>query len=141
LFENVIKDVAKLRHSDDLLQQRLLLLAGTMQEYIDKLLMEIQRSKFTERRTESLQSFVRPVVIHLPHGPSIRAFSKHLSSQGIGVITENSFQPGSLATLEIHSMHGDAVLLRSEVRWCDPYGKGWYLIGWKFIGIGVRPMA
>ena len=102
--------------------------------------MEVQRSKFTERRTEPRQPFARPVVIHLPHGPSIRAFAKDLSSQGIGVITENSFQPGSLATLEIHSMNGDPVLLRSEARWSDAYGKGWFLVGWKFIAIGTRPI-
>ncbi len=111
-----------------------------MQEQIDKLLMEIQRSKFTERRTEPRQPFARPVVIHLPHGPSIRAFSKDLSAQGIGVITDTSFQPNSLATLEIHSMHGDPILLRSEARWCDAYGKGWFLVGWKFMGLGIRPV-
>ncbi|MFN9719128.1 MAG: PilZ domain-containing protein [Planctomycetota bacterium] len=111
-----------------------------MQEYIDKLQFELQRAKFTERRTEPRQPFVRPVTIHLPHGPSIPAFSKDLSAQGIGVITETQFQPNSLATLEIHSTTGDPVLLRSEARWCDAYGKGWYLVGWKFIGVGIRPM-
>lgn len=112
-----------------------------MQEEIDRLLMEIQRSKYTERRTEPRQAFARPVQIHLPQGPTLKAFSKDLSSQGIGVISETSFQVGSLATLEIHSTQSDPVLLRAEARWCDAYGKGWYLVGWKFVGIGSRPIS
>ncbi len=111
-----------------------------MQEEIDRLLMEIQRSRFTERRTETRQPFARPVEIHLPHGPSIKAFSKDLSAQGIGIITDVSFQNNSLATLEIHSVTGGPVLLRAEVRWSDTYGKGWFLVGWKFIGVGMRPI-
>ncbi len=112
-----------------------------MQEEIDRLLFEVQRSRFTERRTETRQPFARPVKIHLPHGPTLIAFSKDLSSQGIGIISDISFQTNSLATLEIHSMQGDPVLLRCEARWCDPYGKGWYLTGWKFIGVGSRPIS
>lgn len=112
-----------------------------MQEEIDRLLMEIQRSRFTERRTETRQPFARPVKIHQPHGPTLNAFSKDLSSQGIGIITDVTFPPHSIATLEIHSMQGAPVVLRGEVRWCDPYGKDWYLVGWKFIGVGTRPVA
>jgi hypothetical protein len=110
-----------------------------MQEEIDRLLMEIQRSRFTERRTETRQPFARPVRIHPPQGPAQDAFSKDLSSQGIGIISAVSLQQGTLATLEIHSTQGDPVFLRCEVRWCDSYGKGWFVVGWKFIGVASRP--
>lgn len=112
-----------------------------MQEEIDRLLMEIQRSRITERRIETRQPFARPVKVHLPHGPTLNSFSKDLSSQGIGIISEVSFQPKSIATLEIHSTLGDPVVLRAEVRWCDQYGKGWHLVGWKFIGVSARPQS
>lgn len=111
-----------------------------MQEEIDRLLTEIQRSRYTERRTEARQPFARPVWIHPPHGPARTAFSKDLSKQGIGIVTDVSFLPGTVATLEIHSTQGEPAYLRSEVRWCDPYGKGWFVVGWKFIGVAARPV-
>ena len=112
-----------------------------MQEEIDRLLSEIQRSRLGERRTEPRHPFVRPVQIYVPHGLSLSAFSKDMSAQGIGIICNVPMGVGSLATLEIHSTQGASVILRSEVRWCDPYGKGWYLVGWKFIAMASRPMA
>ena len=112
-----------------------------MQEEIDRLLMEIQRSRFTERRTESRQPCARPVQIHLPHGPILTAFAKDMSSQGIGIVSDVSWQVGSMATLEIHSTLGEPLIVRSEVRWCDEYGKGWFLVGWKFIGVAARPVS
>lgn len=68
-------------------------------------------------------------------------FSKDMSNQGIGVVCDVMIKAGSLATLEIHSTKGDPVILKSEVRWCDPYGTGWFLIGWKFLATGSRPMT
>ena len=112
-----------------------------MQEEIDRLLSEIQRSRLSERRTEPRHSFVRPVQIHFPNGPSRAAFSKDLSAQGIGIICNVMMGIGSLAILEVHSTQGMPVILTSEVRWCDPYGKGWFLVGWKFIAIALRPMV
>ena len=112
-----------------------------MQHEIHRLLSEIQRSRLSDRRTEPRHAFVRPVKIHLPHGPTLTAFSKDISSQGIGVVCDFMMKAGSFASLEIHSTTGDRVILRSEVRWCDPYGAGWYLIGWKFIAAGDRPLV
>lgn len=112
-----------------------------MQEEIDRLLSEIQRSRFSERRTEPRYAFVRPIQICFPHGPRLSAFSKDMSAQGIGVICSVAMVVGSLATLEIHSTQGEPLIVRSEVRWCDPYGKGWFLVGWKFIALSARPMA
>ena len=108
-----------------------------MQEEIDRLLIEIQRSRLTERRTEPRHPFARPVRIHLPHESILTAFTKNISAQGIGIISDVSWQPGSISTLEIHSTSGAPVVLRSEVRWCDEYGKGWFLVGWKFIGVAA----
>ena len=110
-----------------------------MQEEIERLLFEAQRSRLSERRTEARHTFVRPVRITLPHGPEVPAFSKDISAQGIGVICATAISVGALATMEIHSTKGEPVFLRCEARWCDPFGKGWFLIGFKFIGTGARP--
>ena len=110
-----------------------------MQEEIKRLLSETQRSRLSERRTEPRHPFVRPVKVHFPHGPTMSAFSKDISAQGIGIVCDAAIEVSSLATLEIHSTSGAPVILRSEARWCDPFGKGWFLVGWKFIGGGLHP--
>ncbi len=112
-----------------------------MKEEIDRLLSEVQRSRLAERRTEPRHVFVRPVQIHLQQGPPLTAFSKDISAHGIGIICNVALSVGSFATLEIHSTQGAPVNVKSEVRWCDPYGKGWFLVGWKFIAIASSPVG
>ena len=74
-----------------------------MQQDIEKLLHEAQRAKFTERRTEPRHPFVRPVKIFSGGEAPLAAFSKDLSKQGIGVVTEHAFEPEDMAVLTIHS--------------------------------------
>jgi hypothetical protein len=111
-----------------------------MKEAIEQLLLEVQRAKFSERRTEPRQPFPRPVQVHLAQGRIVSAFAKDLSTMGIGIITNVESAVGTVAVLEIHTLTGDPVYLRSEVRWCDAYGRGWHLVGWKFLALASRPV-
>lgn len=111
-----------------------------MQEDIDRLLMEAQRAKFTERRTEPRHAFVRPVKISIGREPSVAAFSKDLSKQGIGVITSAELEIGTIAVLTIHSTTHYPVHVKCDLRWSDPFGKGWFLTGWKFISSAAPPV-
>lgn len=104
-----------------------------MQEDIQRLLMEIQRAKFTERRSEPRQPIVRPVRIDLKREDPVAAFSKDMSAQGIGVVSQIKWEPGTIADLRIHSISGYPVCIRCEARWTDNYGRDWYLTGWKFL--------
>lgn len=104
-----------------------------MQEDIERLVMEAQRSRLNERRTEPRHSFVRPVSIYQGDKPGLSCFSKDISNLGIGIITPQEFDVGIHAVLRIHSVSSYPVFVRSEVRWCDRFGKGWFLTGWKFI--------
>ena len=108
---------------------------------VDALLSEAQRAKLTERRTEPRHPFVRPVVITVGRDPGTQAFSKDLSKQGIGVVTDQEYPERTIAVLTIHSTTSHPVHLKCELRWSDPFGKGWYLTGWKFIGTAAPPMA
>lgn len=110
-----------------------------MEEEIERLLMEVQRARFTERRTEARHAFVRPIMIHPSDGHPIQAFSKDLSKQGIGVIVDKEFAPGTMAVLSIHSTTHYPVHVKCEVRWCDKFGKGWFLTGWKFLSVAAPP--
>ncbi|MEQ9409660.1 MAG: PilZ domain-containing protein [Fuerstiella sp.] len=111
-----------------------------MENEIERLLLEAQRSKFIERRTEPRHPFVRPVMIHLRDEPAIQAFSKDLSKQGIGMITDRQFKPGTMAVLAIHSATHNPVYVKCELRWSDPFGKGWFLTGWKFLSSAPKPV-
>ena len=110
-----------------------------MQEEIQRLLMEAQRSRYTERRTEARHPFVRPVMIYFNDAPGVQAFAKDLSNLGIGIISEAQFPDKALAVLQIHSIQGQSVFVKSEARWSDNFGKGWFLTGWKFLSIAAPP--
>lgn len=106
-----------------------------MNQLIDGLLMEAQRAALAERRTEARHALVRPVQISLSGADGCSGFSKNLSKQGVGVIVDRELLIGTIATLSIHSLSSRPVHLKCELRWLDPFGKGWWLSGWKFLGI------
>ena len=112
-----------------------------MQADVDRLLMEAQRARFTERRTEPRHSFARPVHIHIGREPGVLAFSKDMSKQGLGLITNHELAAGTVAVLKIHSTTGRPVHLKCELRWSDSYGADWYLTGWKFMSAAPAPRA
>lgn len=106
-----------------------------MNQVIDRLLMEAQKAVLAERRTEARHALVRPVQISLGGQDGCAGFSKDLSKQGIGVIVDRDLAIGKIATLSIHSLSSQPVHLRCELRWSDPFGKGWWLSGWKFLSV------
>ncbi len=110
-----------------------------MQEDIERLVMEAQRARFTERRTEPRHTFVRPVSIYQGDKAGLECFSKDISTLGIGIVTQQEFEVGAQAILRIHSVSGYPVFVRSEVRWCDRFGKGWFVTGWKYIASASPP--
>jgi hypothetical protein len=58
-----------------------------------------------------------------------------MSPHGIAVISPNRWQPGTLATLSIHSLFGDQVSVRGEARWSEAYGEEWFITGWHFVDL------
>ncbi len=104
-----------------------------MQEDIERLLLEAQTVRRTARRTEARHAFVRPIQIFMGDRPAIRAFSKDISSVGISLIVEHLLETGTIGLVQIHSIHGNPLCFRCELRWCDTLGKDWYLTGWKFL--------
>lgn len=106
-----------------------------MKEQIERLLRESLDKKLRSPRAQPRQAFVRPVTVYIGRDPGelLRAFSQDLSQEGIGLITDVAWEAGRVATLEIHSLFGPPVRLRAEVRWCEPFGTGWYISGWHFL--------
>lgn len=105
-----------------------------MQNVADRLSRE--QTKLTiERRRADRRPFVRPVTIHIgPRGESqIQALSKDFSRLGIAIISDVSWEVGRIGVVEIHLPVGLPVRVRCEVRWCEPFGQGWYVSGWHFL--------
>ena len=101
---------------------------------VDVLLDELQYSALHDRRISERRPFVRPVVIRTSRGEEeSNGFSRDISRQGIGILDQRNRTRGTIAILDIHSVLHDAITLRAEVRWCEPFGKDWFSTGWSFI--------
>ena len=101
---------------------------------VDSLLREQQATVLRERRAVDRQPFVRPLqIIPSRTGKPQSGFSRDVSRHGISVIIKEPMSPGTIATLQVHSLYGLPLEVRAEVRWCDPFGDGWYSSGWYFL--------
>ncbi|MCA9217943.1 MAG: PilZ domain-containing protein [Planctomycetales bacterium] len=104
-----------------------------MSTAVDQLLKENQASLLHERRAVPRTAFTRPVTISSGRREMVRGFSRDISNQGIGIIDQYEWAPGSIAEIEIHSLFGCNVRVRAEARWCESFGDGWYTTGWHFL--------
>jgi hypothetical protein len=102
---------------------------------VDKLLKEHQTCLLRERRSVERQPFCRPVKVISARRdlPDHIAFSRDISPRGIGLIDRFEWSPGTTADLEIHGLLEKDYRIPAEVRWCEPYGRDWFLVGWAFL--------
>ena len=105
-------------------------------EVIEQLLRENQSATLRERRSVDRKPFARPlkVVIGRDQETAHEAFSRDVSPRGIGMISRHEFRPNTMATIQIHALTGEQITVRSLLRWCEPYGEGWFASGWVFVG-------
>ena len=104
---------------------------------VDNLLLEDSNFDRTENRSAHRQHLVRPVDVLLREsGESVSAFSRNVSATGIGIITHQPIDDGTVAVLTIARLAlGHDTTILAECRWCKPYGKNWYITGWQFINL------
>ncbi len=102
---------------------------------VTTLLKEHEFELMTERRSTNRRAFVRPMQItSLRQEPvQCQAFTRDISPEGIGIVCDLAWRPFQRATLSVHSLRGKDVMFNAEVRWCEPFGKNWYLVGWSFL--------
>jgi len=86
-----------------------------------------------ERRSAHRTSLVRPVIVQVSGSESIFCFSRTISVQGMGIIMQNPPWLGTIATVHIHKLKGEPLVMRSELRWCEPFGDEWFATGWNFL--------
>lgn len=103
---------------------------------VRQLIKEGEAELLKERRSVDRKPFVRPVKILAGRNQEFvhEAFSRDISSIGVGIISATEFDENQLATLAIHSLEGRRdIPVRARVKWSKPYGYGWYISGWLFL--------
>lgn len=101
-------------------------------------IVEEEVTAVRERRSAHRTSLVRPVTVRISEDEVIHCFCRSISAQGMGLIMKNPPWLGTIATLHIHKLKGPPLVMRSELRWCEPFGEEWFATGWNFIA-EVRP--
>ena len=99
------------------------------------LLKEYEAERLSDRRMAPRKPLVRPVRIVARHRRNEvhEAFSKNVSSNGIGIIGKFDWPPKSVARISVHMTKGNPINIDAELRWSEPYGKGWFTTGWVFL--------
>lgn len=119
--------------NDDIASRRRARAAQEVRAEVGRLLRESKHTK-TERRSHDRHLFVYPVTIYQNTRAVRLAFSRDISAGGIGLIQAERVDPGVVSHLEIRAT-GTPLFVRAQAKWCRSYGSGWYLVGWKFLGL------
>ena len=109
--------------------------AHSVQQQIIRLISQIQCEDIQhtrENRESNRQKLTLPVTIKmLEEDGEIDAVSRDLSSSGIGLIAATQVEPETMGELDIE-LENSTHTVFSRCLWCKPFGKGYFLSGWKF---------
>jgi hypothetical protein len=103
---------------------------------IYQLIVEAQSKENKDRRRDVRYAFFRPVAIDVDEGHRYSAFSREISSSGIGLIHNVELSNGEVE-ITVSSESGYSIRVRTKIMWCRPCGEGWYISGGKFVGIAA----
>jgi hypothetical protein len=100
---------------------------------IHELILEAHQDNLRDRRSAARYPFFRRVAIR-SEGSPIVAFSREISTVGIGLLHNTELPPGEIE-IAIPSKRGHSVRVRTRIVWCQPCGDGWYISGGQFVGV------
>ncbi len=101
---------------------------------IHELILEAHHDNMKDRRTEPRCPFFRPVSIQMPGGFRYSAFSREISTVGIGLLHSFELRAGQVE-IAVPSRRKQVVRVRTRILWCRPCGEGWFLSGGQFVGV------
>ncbi len=100
---------------------------------IHELVVEAHQEVWKDRRGEVRYPFFRPISVQVPSGRPCVAFSREISSVGIGLLHSEQLATGEVE-LSIPSKKGYSIRVRTKILWCKPCGEGWFISGGQFVG-------
>ena len=102
---------------------------------ISLLLKDRESEYLRERRSVDRKLFLRPIEIAI--GPARRditkAFSRDISTQGIGTMSEREFVDYTRARVTVHLSNRKKIEVDAEARWTQTFGSRWFITGWSFL--------
>jgi hypothetical protein len=106
-------------------------------QLVEDLLREDADFERHEARSVHRETIVRHVQVEVrrPSPSNMVAFSRNISGQGIGLITQDRIADGTSALLRIEGLKMVPAPVVAECRWCKSYGNNWFLSGWQFMMI------
>ena len=106
---------------------------------IERLIKEIVRDDvryvLTEMRSMHRENLVVPVTLIFADGTRQNSFSRNISAVGVCLIGKEPIAENQLVDLEIYRLTGKPDRVSADVRWCKPFGKEYYMSGWKFLQV------
>ncbi|MEZ6118260.1 MAG: hypothetical protein R3C28_17050 [Pirellulaceae bacterium] len=103
----------------------------SQQEEIQRLLQHAHRVD-SERRSEGRTSLLQPVIVKPQTDQhSLTAFSRDVSSSGIGLLHQFPLPPQSV-TIYTNLEESEICQIDVEIQWCLPCSEGWYISGGRF---------
>jgi hypothetical protein len=96
---------------------------------------EREHKQGQERRASPRFPFFRPVWLRANGGQRQRAFSREISTDGIGLMHNFPLEPGEVE-LSIVSRGGYMVSVVTRIEWCASCGDNWFISGGQFLRLG-----
>ena len=108
-----------------------------VERFVKQLTAEECRHNSRERRSAHREPFFRPTIITMRDDKDfvVRAFTRNISSMGVGIVSDLKFTEGRMAYLKIHSLEQKPMKFLAECRWSHNFGEGWFTSGWNFLNI------
>jgi hypothetical protein len=103
---------------------------------IHELVVEAHHEHVRDRRSETRYPFFRPVSLEIQPGSRFSAFTREISSQGIGLLHNFDIRPSEIE-LYIPHRKGQLIRVRTRIIWCQERGDGWFTSGGVFAGVAA----
>src|SRR5690606_37803387 len=100
---------------------------------IHELIVEAHQDVRKDRRSETRYPFFRKIEMSVPGEPACVAFTREISSVGVGLLHNVQLAPGEVE-LSIPSKKGYSIRIRTKILWCQSCGEGWFVSGGQFFG-------
>lgn len=111
-----------------------------LEDLIAELIDQANSHQGIENRVEPRFPLTCPVKVYFRTlDQRHEAFSRDISSTGIGLITDVEISSGQRAELSIDRLNGTSMKMDATCRWCTGYGPNLFLSGFEFLRLtGIR---
>jgi hypothetical protein len=106
-------------------------LVSSAKDVIERLRRDAEKTGAAERRSAERVPFFSATTIELKNGDSHAAFTRDVSTPGIGLLHRFPIEPGEVT---VHIPFANGMLAqRTLILWCQEVGDDWYASGGHFL--------